>query len=126
MNKAIVALGSNVNAEDNILAARIALAKTFTVLRESTFRPTKPIDHPSSTEFLNGCVYLQTSIDLPDLRAQLKKMETELGRDLSGDQTSIVIDLDIIVWNDRVIDAHVSGWAFLKSAVLEILPGLKV
>lgn len=126
MNKAVIDLGSNLNPEENILAARFLLSKKFTVLKESSFRKTRPVNHPLADEFLNGCVYLETPLDQESLKTELKKLEKELGRDHeASDSSAHPIDLDIVIFNNHVVDKSFYERPFLKETVLELLPGLK-
>jgi len=126
MNKAVIDLGSNLNPEENILAARFLLSKIFTVLKESSFRKTRPVKHPLAEKFLNGCVYIETSLDSQSLKAELKRLEKELGRDHeASDSTAHPIDLDIVIFNNQVIDKSFYERPFLKETVLQLLPGLK-
>ena len=126
MNKAIVGLGSNLDPETNIICARLTLAKHFKILKESSFVKTNPVNHPLPHEFINGCVYLETGLDLESFKNHLKTFEKQLGRNHSlSDEKQHPIDLDILVWNDIPIDEKISKIDFLKKSVLEILPGLK-
>src|SRR5262245_20398342 len=97
-NTAIIGLGSNIDPQKNILAARKLLAQEFRILKESSFIRTKPIGYTEQDDFINGSVYLETSLDRPALKQKLKDLEGKLGREVSsikfGPRT---IDLDIIV-----------------------------
>lgn len=113
--------------DTNVTTARVLLAKKFTVIKESMFKKTKPVNHSLADEFLNGCVYVQTSLDLESCRIELKKLETDLGRERDVSNYSLhPIDLDIVVWNDHIIDRYFHDQPFLKEMVLEVLPGLKI
>ncbi len=125
-NRAVIGLGSNLNPEENILMARFLVAKTFGLVNESLFRRTKPIDHQLAEEFMNGCIYIQTALDLEALRVELKRLEQEMGRDPEAPKSlPHPIDFDIVVWNEKIIDPSFYKQKFLKEAVLELLPGLK-
>lgn len=126
MNRAVIELGSNLNSEENILMARFCVSKAFAVLKESAFQKTKPVDHPLAEEFMNGCIYIQTPLDLEALRGELKKLEKEMGRDHEAlESVPHPIDFDVVVWNEQLIDKNFYNRSFLKESVLELLPGLK-
>jgi len=126
MNKVIIGLGSNIDPEENIEKAREILRNQFHILNESKFIRTKPVGYPNQADFINGCVFIETDIDSEKLRQSLKQMEVELGRKRAdfkcGPRT---IDLDIVVFNEKVIDEDFYKRDFLKNATLELLPELK-
>ena len=127
MNKVLIGLGSNLNPEENILLARLTLSKTFTILKESSFRKTRPIQHTLNHFFLNGCIYLETHLDLPALKNELQTIEQKMGRGLQTEMTQgHPIDLDILVWNHHIIHPDVHNYPFIREAILEILPGLDI
>ena len=123
MNKVIIALGSNLNPQENILQVRQSLAQKFHILKESSFQKTSPIDHPLKNEFINGCIYLETDLDVISLRRELKQIEIEMGRNHSaGDTKPHPIDLDIIIWNLKVVaENDVIKHSFLKEFIQEIV-----
>jgi len=54
----------------------------------------------------------------------LKKIEVDMGRiKTSNKQGPREIDLDIIIWNNRVVDNDVYERKFLQNSILELLPG---
>jgi 2-amino-4-hydroxy-6-hydroxymethyldihydropteridine diphosphokinase len=126
MNKAVIGLGSNIDARANIARARKLLKQRFSVIGESAFVRTKPVGYLKQDDFINGSVYIETAQSRPLLKRQLKTMEKELGRRASriksGPRT---IDMDIVVFNGRIVDKDFYKREFLKNAVLELLPGLE-
>ncbi len=126
-NKAIIGLGSNIDPQRNIQKAKKLLAKKFYILAESRFVRTKPVGFKDQPDFLNGAVYLETELKQGSLRQALKNLEVQLGRRVSlqkfGPRT---IDLDLIVWNDRVVHNDFYERNFLRKAVFEVFPELEV
>ena len=124
-HKAVISLGSNINPEENINNACDLLKKHVKVLDKSTFVKTKPIGYKDQDDFLNGAVYVETQLSEHDLKETLKTLEKELGREVSsikfGPRT---IDLDIVVFNEKVVDDDFYSRDFLKTSVLELLPNL--
>ena len=125
-NTAIIGLGSNIDPQKNIPAARKLLAREFRVLKESAFIRTKPIGYSEQDDFINGSVYLETSLERAELKQKLKEFEGKLGREVStikyGPRS---IDLDIIVYNGKVVDKDFYERDFLKRAALELIPELE-
>ena len=125
MNTAIVGLGSNIRPHENIRKARELLVQKFHILAESRFVTTKAIGQLRKPDFLNGAVLLKTGLDREGLKAQLKKLERALGRtpqQVGGEAR--VIDLDLLVWNDQVVDEDVRQRSFVRESVRELLPAL--
>ncbi len=126
MNTAIIGLGSNINPKENIKHAESILSKQFHILASSKFVTTKPIGNRAQADFLNGAVLLETDLELQPFKTALRKIETSLGREENRNRFDPrTIDLDILVWNDKIIDQDFYTRPFIKSAVLELLPNLK-
>jgi 2-amino-4-hydroxy-6-hydroxymethyldihydropteridine diphosphokinase len=126
MNQVVIGLGSNIAPQENIQKAKSILGQTFRIVAESRFKVTKPIGHIRQPNFTNGSVFIETKIGIGELKAALKTIESKLGRDSHkepfGPRT---IDLDIVVWNHRIVDEDFYRRAFLKRSVLELIPDLK-
>jgi 2-amino-4-hydroxy-6-hydroxymethyldihydropteridine diphosphokinase len=126
MNEAILALGSNINPEDNIHKAKRILFTTFNVLAVSKFTSTRPVGPAKQPDFINGAVFLRTNLELNQLKEKLKRIEKDLGRIHTNDKFAPrTIDLDIVVWNKELIDHDFYTRDYLRSAVLELMPDLK-
>jgi len=125
MNKAVIGLGSNIDPKENIAKARELLKNRFCVIGESAFVRTKPVGFTQQDDFINGSVCIETDQSEAKLKKLLKSMEKKLGRRASrikfGPRT---IDMDIVVFNGRVVDNDFYEREFLKSSVLELLPEL--
>ena len=121
MNTVIVGLGSNVNAEENIDRALEVLGADFHILGVSKMVQTKPIGITNQAEFTNGAVKFQTKLKQEELQNHLKKIEDLLGRDRTvakfGPRT---IDLDIVVWNGKVVDNDYWERDFLQKSVAQL------
>jgi len=124
-NSAIIGLGSNIYPEANIKKAKEFLQKEFGILKESRFVTTKPIGMTGASDFINGAVLIETSLELVDLKSRLRVIEKDLGRVRTANKySSRTIDLDIIVWNRKIIDEDYYKRDFLKISVHEIYPDL--
>ena len=122
-NRAVVSLGSNIRPESNIPEARKRIAERFRVLAESRFVRTEPIGPPGQPVYVNGAVLLETRLDRRDLERELKDIEMRLGRVRTADKFAPrTIDLDIAVWNGRVVEPYVHEREFLKKAIDEVWP----
>jgi len=122
-NQAVISLGSNIQPGKNIPEARKKIGAMVRVLSESNFVTTQPIGRPGQPDFINGVMRVETGVDLEELKQFLKHIEKELGRVRTRDRYSPrTIDLDVVVWNGRVVDRNVKTRGFLKKAVREVWP----
>lgn len=126
MNTAVIGLGSNIEPQRNIQKALQILTDTFKVLKVSAFLKTKPQLSLQQSDFINGCVLVETHMDQIELKDLLKDIEIRMGRtkDMHSNQPR-VIDLDIHVWNDQVVDPYFYKWDFIRAMVLEVIPALQ-
>jgi 2-amino-4-hydroxy-6-hydroxymethyldihydropteridine diphosphokinase len=123
MNKAVVALGSNIDPEENTQKALQEISQYFNLCRGTDFIYTEPFGYKDQPDFLNGSVLIETPSDKKTLIKRLKKIETQLGRKKRGRKNGPRrIDLDLIVFNNCIVDDEVYKRDFLKTALHELLP----
>lgn len=125
MNRCIIGVGSNIDAGENIRRALEILGNDFPVLGISEMIKTEPIGIKNQAEFTNGAVKIETTLQEDELLLYLKKLEDQLGRDRNlpkfGPRT---IDLDIVIWNDQVVDNDYYERDFLRKSCAEL--GFKI
>jgi 2-amino-4-hydroxy-6-hydroxymethyldihydropteridine diphosphokinase len=123
VNRAAISLGSNIEPYRNVARALEHLSGACRLVARSDLEVTRPIGIEDQPDFVNGAVLIETDLDAASLRARLKGIEDRLGRDRSaakfGPRT---IDLDIVVWNGRVIDDDVYERDFLRRLVAQVCP----
>ena len=126
MNRVVIGLGSNIDPDRNIPKAVELLSQKFTVLKTSKFKSTKPVGFLDQSDFMNGAVLLTTDLERDQLKKELRKIETALGRKRRGSKFGPrPIDLDIVIWNGEIADNDFYERDFIRTAVREVLPGLK-
>lgn len=126
MNVAIVSVGSNIEPERNVQAARKLVAELHELAGCSDFERTDPLERPGQPEYLNGAFLVRTELSREALRASLKKIEDGLGRVRRQDKYSARrIDLDIVVWNGLVVDDDYHTRDFVRRACIQLLPALE-
>lgn len=103
---AFIAVGSNINPEQNIPAALIALMKKTWVGNSSTFYRTEPVGRAGQRHFVNGLWQIETDLSPVRIRDHvLRPIEAALGRMRTQDKYAPrVIDLDLVLYDDLVID----------------------
>lgn len=99
-----VSLGSNVEAEINILRAVQAMRETFGELRLSPVYQSASVGFKGD-DFLNLVAGFETDDSVQTVVASSRLIEDELGRDRSQSKFSPrPIDLDILLFGDLVLD----------------------
>lgn len=125
MNDVIIGIGSNIDPKKNIEAAINLISASSGLIAKSKFVRTAPIGFKDQDDFLNGAVRVNTGQSMDELKDQLRKIEKTLGRKRGPNKFGPrTIDLDIILWNNEVIDDDFYGRDFIRNAVSEINPDL--
>jgi 3-oxoacyl-[acyl-carrier protein] reductase len=108
MATAYVALGSNLGDRWTALAAavrRLRAEPGLRVLAVSNFYETVPVNcPPGSGEFLNAAVAIETDRPPEDLLYLFLRIERSFGRIRTEPNSPRTLDLDLILYGDRVID----------------------
>ena len=106
-HEVLIALGSNLGDRAKTLALacdRLADTSHIEDLRFSSWHSTAPIGGPSQGEFLNGAAYFRTTLSLSGIFSVLQTTEQELGRTTVERWGPRVIDLDLLLYADKVIE----------------------
>lgn len=139
MTDAYIALGSNLGDRRATLERAVreidGLESTRVVVR-STLIETDPVGPVAQGRYLNGVVHVQTKLTPRALLESLLAIESELGRDRTGDLRwgPRTADLDLLIFGDLQIDdpgLHVphprlAERRFVLEPLCEIAPGLVV
>ena len=118
----VIGIGSNIDPQKNILRAIELVKEEAQVLSLSSFVLTKPIGKIEQPDFLNGAVKVCTNLSKTKFKEFLRSVEDGMGRDRSkGPYGPRNIDLDIVVWNGKIIDPDYYKRDFLKKTVDELI-----
>lgn len=118
----IIGIGSNIDPEQNIAAALFLLRQDHDLVSVSSLIKTSPIGIPDQPDFLNGAARVFTVMEIADFQHYLKGVEDSLKRDRTAPKFGPrTIDLDIIKWDNEIIDQDYYNRDFLRVAVDEIL-----
>jgi len=102
---AYIALGTNLGERlANLRAAIQSLPPDVNVLAESHIYETPPWGYEDQPAFLNMVVKGETDLEPEALLTYLKQLEVELGREQNFRWGPRLIDLDILFYDDLVID----------------------
>ncbi|MEW6116391.1 MAG: 2-amino-4-hydroxy-6-hydroxymethyldihydropteridine diphosphokinase [Nitrospirota bacterium] len=101
-----IGIGSNLgNREAHCMSAVERLKeKGFAVKRVSSFYETKPWGVVDQPDFINMAVEAETSLLADEVLTALKGIEREMGREATVKWGPRLIDLDILFYNDEVIN----------------------
>jgi 2-amino-4-hydroxy-6-hydroxymethyldihydropteridine diphosphokinase len=100
-----IALGTNLgNRLDNLQRAAKALPPEVRVINASPIYETPPWGYLDQADFLNQVLQAETDLTPEDLLAYLKRLETKFGRQLSFMYGPRLIDLDILFYDDLILE----------------------
>jgi 2-amino-4-hydroxy-6-hydroxymethyldihydropteridine diphosphokinase len=127
-----IALGSNLGDSRSILnnaIDRLKLHPQIKVTAVSRWYQTAPIG-PPQPDYLNGCAIVETSLMPVDLLNTLQSIETEFGRVRLEHWGARTLDLDLLLYDDRIIDLptlqiphpRMTERAFVLEPLAEIAP----
>lgn len=110
MNKVFLGIGTNLGNRENNLLVAVEAIKEFIgpVIRSSSVYETEPWGFRSKNEFLNIVVELSTKLKPSGLLGRILMIESQMGRVREGKEyASRIIDLDILLYNDKVLNSKV-------------------
>lgn len=123
-NDVIVGIGSNINPLRHIKKAVELIEQAFSDVKCSRLLETAPLGFKDQENFLNGALRFKTTLNPEDLKAWLLNLEHRLGRLRTGNKNGPrTIDLDILVWNSKIVDKDVYTRDFLRKSIDELSPG---
>jgi 2-amino-4-hydroxy-6-hydroxymethyldihydropteridine diphosphokinase len=121
MNDCIIGIGSNIEADYNIPEMLVLLAADVQIVQVSQMVQTKPIGITGQPDYTNGAVRIQTEMDIEELSSYLKQLEDQMGRDRTQKKFGPRnIDLDILIWNNEVVDSDYFTREFLRNSAAEL------
>lgn len=109
MVTAFLAVGSNLgDRKRNIKLAirKIKRLKNTKILKVSKIILSKPQGGVAQGNFLNGAISIKTKLSAARLLQALKRIEKELGRRKTVKNGPRTIDLDILLYGDRIIERN--------------------
>jgi len=131
---AYLSLGSNVgNRAQHLRDAIARLEATGRVVALSSFYETEPVEFTEQPWFLNCVVALETSLAPPPLMTALLGIEREMGRHRTQKKGPRTIDIDILLYGDRIVDSPevtiphpaLHERRFVLEPLAEIAPGAR-
>lgn len=133
LNRAYLALGSNIQPEKNLVSAVRLLAKHGRILRVSSVWESAPVGFAEQPNFLNAAMLLETPHSVESLwRDVIPEIENSLGRvrDPQNKNAPRTIDVDVALFNSdvlqtegrRIPDPQILERPFLAVSLAELDP----
>jgi len=121
MNTAIIMLGSNVDAEENLQSAKEKLSDIFELVRESSVVISKPNGNNYKSDFYNKAIILLSVENEEETISIFKDIELEMGRTVNSKKKGIIpIDIDLIFWNEKLVHEDYERFEFVRTCIDEI------
>ena len=125
-HQVVIGLGSNISPTENLQSSLYLLSRLVPIKAVSGVWQTPSLGSPGP-DFLNAAVLISTFLSAEDLRNNiLRPIEDLLGRMRTKDRNAPrTIDLDILIFDDQIIDQEIWNYAHMGVPVAEILPTYK-
>lgn len=127
MNRVYLIIGSNIDPESNIPAAikHLQDRQDLKIINTSSVWKTRPVGSQAG-DFLNIAIFIETPLDNQDLKTQvLSVIENKMGRIRGEDKYAPrPIDLDIVIFNQSIVDFSLFKYDYLIFPFSELLPEL--
>lgn len=106
MNQVVIALGSNIEKEQNLPQAIALLREMCVVTAVSPIYETEPVGLLNQPRFWNAAVLIETDLSASEIKQQIiGPIETKLKRVRQADKNAPrTIDADIVLFNDAVFE----------------------
>lgn len=129
MSRAFVGIGSNIQPHAHVPLALELLERSFTVTDISPIYSCPAVGFDGA-DFVNLVVAFETDRDVIELQSELRDIEAACGRDRAERQASRTMDIDLLLFDDAVIDepgltlprADILEYAFVLRPLAEIAP----
>ena len=103
MPRTYIALGSNIDPEDNLKAASILLREKFPDIRFSSVYRTAPLEHTKQADFLNATATFESAASPEEILLVLSHIELHLKKNPPFRFGPRTIDLDLLLYGDTVL-----------------------
>ena len=133
MNTAYILTGGNIGDRlGNLQKAKEHLAKVGNVAISSSIYETEAWGNRDQPDFYNQVHIISTKLSAEQLMEKILKIEEQMGRIRAAKNASRVIDIDILFFNDAVINtgnlivphAEISNRRFVLTPLDELCPEL--
>jgi 2-amino-4-hydroxy-6-hydroxymethyldihydropteridine diphosphokinase len=129
-----VSIGSNLGDSKKICEQAIDELKQrgYKIMKKSSWYRTAPVPVSNQPWFLNGVIEIETNEEPVELLSHLHEVEEKFGRQRKGLNSPRTLDLDLIAYDDKIMDNPIDlphrrmhGRAFVLYPLKEISPNWK-
>jgi 2-amino-4-hydroxy-6-hydroxymethyldihydropteridine diphosphokinase len=121
MNAAVIEFGSNINPYENISKAKKLISGKNKISAESVLLETEPVGDKSQPFYVNCAVLVETEFNFNEFKKFLEEIEEKCGRIRTADKFAPrTMDLDIVVWNDKIIHKDYDDREYVRVNVSEV------
>lgn len=134
MAQICLSLGSNIGDRENFIKSAIELLKMKVRIQKiSSIYQTAPWGKTKQPNFLNICLAGETDLEPTELLTFIHETETHVGRTPSFKWGPREIDIDILFYDQKIVDAegliiphpHLEERAFVLVPLADIVPKYK-
>jgi len=125
-NNVVLLIGSNINPAANIATSLERLSQLTDIKSKSSIWETEAVGS-NGPNFLNIAVEIETDLKSEEIKQGIiKPIESEIKRVRTENKYAPrTIDLDIIIFNNQIMDKNLWEKVFIALPVSEIKPNLK-
>lgn len=136
MDGVYISFGSNIGDRELYIGRAVGLLEDLekgTICALSSLYETEPAEGVAGRPFLNGVLEISTALEPYDLLRSLQSIERQLGRKGKGRRLPRTIDLDIVLYGQRIISqpdlsiphTKMEQRPFVLVPLAEIAPGVR-
>ena len=120
-NRALLLLGSNINPESNVEAAIAQIRAQCSIIAEGKLWHVPAVGSClGQDDFINQGLIIDCQVDLPELKSAMKSIERSIGREPGSKNAPRCIDIDVIHFGGRVVDASLFQHEFMRAILTEL------
>ena len=120
-NRALLLLGSNINPESNVKAAIAQIQDHCSIVEAGKLWHIPAVGSClGQADFINQGLIIDCSASLPELKSAMKSIERSIGREPGSKNAPRCIDIDVIHFDGRVVDASLFQYEFMRAILTEL------
>jgi 2-amino-4-hydroxy-6-hydroxymethyldihydropteridine diphosphokinase len=134
MNKAYLLIGGNIGDRiKNLYQAKNLITKNIGgIIKESSVYQTASWGIADQLDFLNQVLFIRSNLSAEGIMKEILSIENKMGRIRTQKNASRIIDIDILFFNDEIIDTpnliiphpQIQNRKFVLAPLLELSPQL--
>ena len=120
-NRALLLLGSNINPETNVAAAITQLRARYSIIEAGQLWRIPAVGScAGQADFINQGLVIECGVGLAELKQDMKSIERSIGREPGSKNAPRCIDIDVIHFDGRVVDASLFQYDFMRTILAEL------